>query len=270
MSIVLVHGAWTGAWTWKDAAQLLRSWGYQVYVPTLTGLAERSHVPPEAVGLTAHVADVAGLMRYEDLNEVLLVGHSYGGMVITGAADIETDRVAGMVYFDAVVPESGQSFHDIMPADLMQAQLERAEAFDGGNSLPHPHADGIPPGIAGSDKFNHLFTTQPIRTLQEPWVSVRAEATWPPRRYVLCRDYVGSTFQTIAARVKHEPDWTYEELPALHDVVRTNPAMTADTIRRAAESLSIPKIRPEPTVSEHIDEGIGRQHTPNEEPNTHD
>lgn len=243
MSIVLVHGAWTGAWTWKGTAQLLRSWGYDVHVPTLTGLAERSHVPPETVGLASHIADVADLMRFEELTDVLLVGHSYGGMVITGAADAEPSRVAGMVYFDAVVPESGQSFHDIMPAHLMDEQLARADAFDGGKSLPHPHADGIPPGIAGSARFDHLFTAQPIRTLREPWESVRPDVTWPPRHYVLCRDYVGSTFQTIAARLRTDVDWTYEELPALHDVVRTDPQMTADAIRRAAEHLSIPKIR---------------------------
>ena len=89
MTIVLVHGAWAGAWSWRDTARLLRKKGYDVYAPSMTGIAERAHLDPRTVNLSSHVADIAGLLRYEELENVLIVGHSYGGMVITGAVDRE-------------------------------------------------------------------------------------------------------------------------------------------------------------------------------------
>ena len=111
--IVLVHGAWSGSWSWNGVAPLLRAVGHEVHAPTLTGLAERSHVPPAQVNLSSHICDIAGLMRWNDLRDVILVGHSYGGMVITGAADREIARIRGMIYIDAFVPESGQSLWDM-------------------------------------------------------------------------------------------------------------------------------------------------------------
>ena len=241
MTIVLVHGAWAGAWSWKETAKLLRKRGYDVYAPTLTGIAERSHVPPENVGLDTHIEDVAGLLRYEDLTDVLLVGHSYGGMVITGAADREPGRVKGMIYFDAFLPESGQALIDIVPPAQREAQIRNAEAFDGGKSIPRPTAGNPPPDPAFTAKYAHLFVPQPFRTMSEPWVSVRENPTWPPRHYILCAEYKTSTFQTIAPKVRNAPGWTYSELPALHDVVRTDPQMSADAIAEVAEQMGIAK-----------------------------
>ena len=241
MTIVLVHGAWAGAWSWKETAKLLRQRGYDVYAPTLTGIAERSHVPPERVGLDTHIEDVAGLLRYEDLSDVLLVGHSYGGMVITGAADREPGRVKGMIYFDAFLPESGQALIDIVPPAQREAQIRNAEAFDGGKSIPRPTAGNPPPDPAFTAKFAHLFTPQPFRTMTEPFVTRRENPTWPPRHYILCAEYKTSTFQTIAPKVRNAPGWTYSELPALHDVVRTNPQMSADAIAEVAERMGIAK-----------------------------
>ena len=125
MPIVLVHGAWSGSWSWRAAADILRTRGFDVYAPTLTGLAERAHVAPEHIGLSSHIADIAGLMRYERLENVLIVGHSYGGMVITGAADREIARVKGMIYVDAFVPENGQCLWDLAGERSKQAQQDR-------------------------------------------------------------------------------------------------------------------------------------------------
>jgi pimeloyl-ACP methyl ester carboxylesterase len=240
MTIVLVHGAWSGGWSWKDAARLLRQRGYEVYAPTQTGLAERSHVAPEHVDLSSHVADIAGLMRYEDLRDVLIVGHSYGGMVVTGAVDRERARVKGMIYLDAFVPHSGESLWDIAGPARAAEMRAQAEAYDGGKSVPRPSTPGnTGPGAAAA--FGALFTPQPVGCMSEKYVATRDNPDdWPPRHYVLCKAYNPSPFHAIAARVKTEPGWTYGEFDALHDVPRTNPALVADMIARQAELWGIP------------------------------
>ncbi len=234
MTIVLVHGAWSGAWTWKDAASLLRQRGYDVYAPTLTGLAERAHVRPEHVSLSSHVADIAGLMRYENLRDVLIVGHSYGGMVITGAVDRERERVAGMIYLDAFVPRNGQSLFDLSGPEREARMRAAALAHDGGKSVPRPPTPGnTSPGAAAS--FDALFTPQPLGCMSEKYVASRpAPDDWPPRHYVLCKAYYPSAFHAIAARTRAEPGWTHAEFDALHDVPRAHPAMVADMIARQA------------------------------------
>ncbi len=225
--IVLVHGAWSGAWSWREAANLLRARGHEVFAPTLTGLAERSHVAPEYVNLSSHIADIAGLLRYEDLRNVILVGHSYGGMVITGTADREIDRVAAMIYIDAFVPESGQCLWDM--ANNAPAQRAAAMAHDGGKSVPRPTTPGnTAPGAAA--RFGDRFTPQPLATFSEAFVSVRENATWPTRHYVLCTAYNPSPFHAIAARLRHAPGWSCSEFDALHDVVRTHPQLVAERI----------------------------------------
>lgn len=245
MPIVLVHGAWAGAWSWRDAARLLRREGFDVYAPTMTGIAERSHVPPQNVTLSTHIADIAGLMRYEELENVLLVGHSYGGMVITGAADREPRRVAGMVYLDAFLPESGQSLWDIAGPERAEHHRQAAIAFDGGHSLPRP-AQNPPLAPELAKKWGRLFTPQPVGTQSEKWISVRPETerTWPRRHYILCTQYRGSRFHGFAADVKAHiasgaSGWEYSEFDAAHDVVRADPKLTADRIAQIARRWGI-------------------------------
>ena len=242
MPIVLVHGAWAGAWSWRDAAHLLRRQGFDVYAPTMTGIAERSHVPPQNVTLSTHIADIAGLMRYEELENVLLVGHSYGGMVITGAADREPQRVTGMVYLDAFLPESGQSLWDIAGPERAQHHRQAALAFDGGHSLPRP-AQYPPLAPELAEKWGKLFTPQPVGTQSEKWISVRPEneRTWPRRHYILCTQYKGSRFHGFAADVRAhiasgKPGWEYSEFDAAHDVVRADPQLTAGRIAQIARA----------------------------------
>jgi pimeloyl-ACP methyl ester carboxylesterase len=246
MAIILVHGAWSGGWSWRDAARLLRAKGYDVYAPTLTGLAERSHVPPEQVGLSSHIDEIAGLMRYEDLTDVLLVGHSYAGMVVTGAADRERRRLAGLMYIDAFLPESGQSLWDIAGPEGKAKQQAMAEAYDGGKSVPRPpHAP--PPDAGLAAKWAAMFTPQSTRTFSEPYVSVRGAATmdataWPPRHYALCAAYKGSVFHGLAAKVNGRAGWTSSEFDAQHDVVRTDPQDVADRIEGFAREVGAARL----------------------------
>ena len=228
--IVLVHGAWSGSWSWNGVAPLLRAAGHEVHAPTLTGLAERSHVAPAHVNLSSHVADIAGLLRWNDLRDVVLVGHSYGGMVITGAADREIARIRGMIYIDAFVPENGQTCWDMSGEARIGAQQAAAQAHDGGFSVPRARAPANS-SAADGPRFDPLFTPHPIACFSEPYIATRADPdTWPPRHYALCTAYDPSPFHPIAARVGVDPAWSTSAFDALHDVVRTHPADVAQRI----------------------------------------
>ena len=233
--IVLVHGAWSGSWSWNGVAPLLRAAGHEVHAPTLTGLAEHSHIAPAQVNLSSHVADIAGLLRWNDLRDVIIVGHSYGGMVITGAADREIARIRGMIYIDAFVPESGQSLWDMAGPKGAAAQQAAAQAHDGGHSVPRGRAPANS-SPADAPRFDPLFTPHPIKCFSEPYVATRADpSAWPPRHYALCSAYDPSPFQTIAARLRADPDWSMSTFDALHDVVRTHPA---DVTQRIEEVMA--------------------------------
>lgn len=239
MSIVLVHGAWSGGWSFRDVARILRKRGYDVYAPTLTGLAERNHVPPQNVTLNTHIADIAGLLHYEDLTNVLIVGHSYGGMVVTGAADRQIARISGMVYLDAFLPQSSQSLWDLAGPEAAAAQMRAAQEHDGGYSVPRPF---IPTHNApDADKWISLFTPQPVGCMSEKFVSVRKpeDRSWPRRHYILCNQYKGSPFHFFARQVQGQDGWDYSEFDALHDVVRSHPQMTADRIEEIARGWGI-------------------------------
>lgn len=240
MTIVLVHGAWSGSWSFSNTARLLRRRGYDVFNPTMTGLAERSHVPPDRVTLSTHIADVAGLMRYEQLENVLIVGHSYGGMVITGAGDQEIARIKGMIYVDAFVPHEGQSLYDLAGPAAEKMQRDLAQAHDGGKSVPRPGPASSNPDLADSARKRYI--AQPIGCMSEKFHSVRGDnPAWPPRHYILCEAYKPSPFHAIAARVKTEPGWTHGTFDEQHDVVRTHPELVSAAIAEVAERMGIPK-----------------------------
>src|SRR3954463_331818 len=127
---VLVHGGGHGGWCYQRVARLLRSGGHEVYAPTLTGLGERSHLVSPQVDLDMHVQDVVALLHFEDLRDVILVGHSYGGMVITGVADRASDRIGRLVYLDAATPVNNQSLRDVA-GPIIEAVRPDGRVVDG-------------------------------------------------------------------------------------------------------------------------------------------
>ncbi|MDD4348301.1 MAG: alpha/beta fold hydrolase [Opitutales bacterium] len=117
-TFVIVHGAWGGGWAFREVDRLLRAEGHTVYRPTLTGQGERNHLANEAIDLDLHIQDVVNVILWEDLKDVVLVGHSYGGMVVTGVADRMPERIGCLVYLDALLPENGESLNDLLKWDL--------------------------------------------------------------------------------------------------------------------------------------------------------
>ena len=135
-TFVLVHGAWHGSWCWKRVRRALQARGHEVFTPTLTGVGERSHLLAPQVDLDTHINDVVNCVKWEELSDVVLCGHSYGGCVIRGAADRIADRIGALVYLDAFVPETGRSLHDTLPQKTRDGQVDLAKAAGEGWKLP--------------------------------------------------------------------------------------------------------------------------------------
>jgi pimeloyl-ACP methyl ester carboxylesterase len=136
-TFVLVHGAWHGAWCWRRVARLLTRKGHEVFTPTLTGLAERSHLLSPAIDLETHVLDVVNEMKWQELSNVALVGHSYGGMVISGVVEKMERAISSFVMVDAFLPETGQALIDLQPPSI-QNTLRSAER-NGATTVPPAH-----------------------------------------------------------------------------------------------------------------------------------
>jgi len=228
---VIVHGAWSGAHAWRKVRPLLRAAGHDVFTPALTGLGERAHLATREVDLDTHVQDVVGVLEYEDLREVVLLGHSYGGVVITGAADRVTARLAQLVYLDAEVPEDGQSEYDLMPPDERATYEEAARTKGDGWCIPPPVPETLPDDLDPDVRWVlSRMVPQPLRTFTQP-VRLTSSASTVPRTYVYCTGgKSGQPLPPYVDRARSEPGWVYRELAAGHAAHVTAPNDLADLL----------------------------------------
>ncbi len=169
--IVIVHGAFGGGWEWTPVAEALRAEGLRVFTPTLSGLGERAHIDARSVGLGTHVADIVAVLEMEELEDVLLCAASYAGVPVTAAAPQVVDRIAGLVYLDALVPRDGESAADLLPG-WFTASLRDGIRTDGpGYRVPVPSSVLPPVGSASEEvllSYIARLRPQPVRTLLEP------------------------------------------------------------------------------------------------------
>lgn len=232
-TFVAVHGAWSGGWAWRKMKPLLSRRGHELVAPTLTGIGERAHLASPACGLAMHVADVAAVLEYEDLSDVVLIGHSYGGMVVTQVAGLCRARIAKLVYLDAFVPRDGQCVFDLLPPDLAQRMRERAASEGDGWRLP---PNPVPPDTPLEDRewIERRRGFQPLATHTER-CSLDPEMSWPPRAYIYCTR-VGpvDVFRPFADQAKRSPDWSSAELDASHSPHITAPNALADLLTAVA------------------------------------
>ncbi len=216
-TIVIVHGAWGGGWAWrKTVAPLLREAGHEVFTPTLTGLGERSHLAGPDVDLDTHIQDVVNLLVWEDLRDVILVGHSYGGMVITGVADRAGDRLRALVSLDAMVPQDGQSLADLVDGSPEARREMEARTIDGWRLAPGPVSPDLSPEMRAWVEPRRA--AQPIKTFTQSFREIGGQGKDLPRVYVLCTAPVGDTFARIAARLRQDPAWRVEEFATGHNL----------------------------------------------------
>jgi len=239
-TIVLVHGAWHGGWCWKRVTPLLRAAGHEVYTPTLTGLGDRVHLLGPDITLSTHIDDVVNLLSYEDLTDVLLVGHSYGGMVITGAAEKVPERLAHLVYLDAFVPTDGRSLIDYYAPEVAERWKARACSEGRGYGIPP-----TPPEVLGVSRDDDLawvrpkLGQQPLRTFLDPVQLSNAAARDLPRTYIYCSSpWVGRVgpFGQFANWIRTDHDWHYLEMATGHDAMVTAPRELATTLIEIART----------------------------------
>lgn len=227
-TFVLVHGAWHGGKSWSRVVPLLTSAGHRVLAPSLTGLGDKADLAGPEVGLDTHIADIVGLITGEDLRDVILVGHSYGGMVISGAANEIPDRLAHLVYLDAMLPVDGENVIDIHP--MTANFIELAARSEGGWRVP-PLPES-PQGLFGvtdpDDKawVRSMLTDQPVRCFQQRVRLDNPAATAIPRTHIHCTTnrppgITGRPVPPIQPNGEPAQVW---ELPTGHDCMVTMPA----------------------------------------------
>jgi pimeloyl-ACP methyl ester carboxylesterase len=221
-TFVIVHGAWGGSWAFRRVAALLNEKGYAVYRPSLTGLGERVHLASTDVGLSTHINDVVNMLLFEDLHDVILVGHSYGGMVITGVADRVPDRIRRLIYIDAFVPQDGDS--------VMSLQGSRA-----GWIKQMTQGQYIVPPWVKPDQPPPKDVPQPLKTFTEPIVLKNKSARQIPATYILTvekgLDARDDDFASQSERAKAR-GWAVYQLQADHNPQWSAPEALVEMLDR--------------------------------------
>jgi pimeloyl-ACP methyl ester carboxylesterase len=230
---VLVHGAWGGGWEWATVARYLRDAGHIAYTPTLTGLGERSHLGTPETSLDTHIQDVVNVLAFEDLHDVILSGHSYGGMVVTGVVDRAPERLKHVVYVDAMIPRDGQSVFDGGGPEYAGWAVEMAAEHGGGWRIPP--LDFVHDEPVGSWAKGR-YVAQPIETMRQ---GIRLTTDAPdtvPRTFISCTESdVSDMIGPFAARARSGRGWRYRELPTIHDAQMTMPRELADLLLEALD-----------------------------------
>jgi pimeloyl-ACP methyl ester carboxylesterase len=234
-TFVLAHGSWHGGWCWRKLTPVLREHGHDVHTPTFTGMGERYHLLSDDASVATHVRDLVQVIIYQDLHDVILVGHSYAGSIITAAVDEVADRIARLVYLDAFIPRDGDSLFSMRPPSFAEYFLDRAQTEGDGRLLPP-----FPPqdyGITDPDDIvwmSSRLVPVLLSTFSDPVHLPQGIAEQMPRTYIYCTEY---GFDPEAERARSE-GWEYHELPTSHDAMVTMPRELADILLSAAARLT--------------------------------
>jgi pimeloyl-ACP methyl ester carboxylesterase len=229
---VLVHGGGHGGWCYQRVARRLRASGHEVHTPTLTGLGERAHLVSPAVDLDLHIRDVVALLHFEDLRDVVLVGHSYGGMVITGVADRASDRVGRLVYLDAANPRNGQSLVDVS-GPMMLAARRQSRFVNGVELLLFPDSDAVR-YYGVTDPADHAWmverlTPHPWACFDQPLPLTNEDALWAiPQYHIVCTATLPTRDEQLIADARAAGRlWCID---TGHDLMITEPEAVTDAL----------------------------------------
>jgi pimeloyl-ACP methyl ester carboxylesterase len=236
-TFVLVHGAWHGSWCWKRVRKALQAQGHDVFTPTLTGVGERSHLLSPDVNLDTHIDDVVNLMRWEELSDVVVCGHSYGGAVISGVADRIPDRIGALVYLDAFVLENGQSLHDTLPLAQKNMQLELTQQLGEGWRVPPIPAEVFAVNANDLEWVNRQCTMQPLATFQQVIKLERKGDAVQNATFILASGWNDSPFPVFYERAK-ATGWQTLTMPCGHDVMLDRPEELTSALLRIAAAQS--------------------------------
>ena len=234
---VLVHGAWHGSWCWKRVRKNLQDAGHRVFTPTLTGVGERSHLNSAAVDLSTHIADVVNLLRWEDLSDVILCGHSYSGFVISGVADRVPERIRMLVYLDAFVPEDGECLLDLLPPELAQRMRLLAQTAGAEWNVPSIQADRFNVNPRDEAWVNAQCTSQSIASFEEHIRLNRVLSCTHDATYILATGWDNLPFLESHERAK-EKGWPTRTIACGHEVMLDRPIELTDMLLEFATSAA--------------------------------
>ena len=230
-TFVLVHGAWHGAWCWRRVARLLARDGHDVFTPTLTGLGERSHLLSPDIDLDTHILDVANEIKWQELKDVVLVGHSYGGMVISGVAERAGKAIAAFVMLDAFFSENGEALIDLTAGPVHEALL--AAAKSGATSLPPRSAAAFKVNDNDRAWVDAQCTPQPIGCMLQKLTLTGARERIVHHAYIRATAYPSEPFDRGLAKARAQ-GWRTYEVPCGHDVMLDEPERLAAILTEVA------------------------------------
>ena len=235
MNFVFVHGAWHGGWCWRDVAAVLRTAGHQVFTPTMTGLGERAHLLNAQVGLSTFIDDIAAVILSEELDNVVLVGHSVGGHVINGVADRMPQLLRQLIYLDGLVVQHGQSALSIMPP-AVQAERNRTMDAEGLRmTIPSPDQFGLSDPAQLAWVMRQL-TPHPLKGYTEPLQLQHPLGNGLPKTYIAVTDPWYPPLAELRQWVRSQPDWDWRELAACHNAMVSAPLALASLLMELAGS----------------------------------
>ena len=235
-TFVLVHGAWHGGWCWRRVADILRAHGHRVFTPSLTGLGDRAHLFSKDISLQTHVEDILSLVDAEELNDFVLVGHSYGGFIVSGVADTLRERVSHYVYLDGSVPpdmSTGASFSwaGFNPPDAREARLKSVREQGNGVALPAPppSAFAVTEPSDAAWLLRHLLP-MPVGTYTGTFTFKRSGSNGLKRTYIASTKPPYALLAATRDRIKGDNTWSFKTIEAGHDSMVTAPGELASLL----------------------------------------
>jgi pimeloyl-ACP methyl ester carboxylesterase len=216
-TFVLVHGAWHGGWCWRRVSDLLEKRGHKVFAPTMTGLGERSHLLDAKLNLATHIADIVNVIKWEELKDIVLVGHSYGGLIISGVVESVGDKIGSIVFLDAFVPDNG----DALAAKASEPVREQiATAVQNGEIAMKP----VPAAVFRVNEKDRAWvdgkcTPHPLATLTDKISLTGARERVAKKAYIRAKGYPSVPFDAAQERLKRDSAWRVTELPCGHDAM---------------------------------------------------
>ncbi|WOJ91091.1 alpha/beta hydrolase [Methylocapsa polymorpha] len=244
-TFVLAHGSWHGGWCWRRVADRLRAQGHAVFAPTFTGMGERAHLLNKDIGIDTFVQDLVEVILTEELTDVVLVGHSFGGMPITGLADRIPERIAHVVYLDGLVPESGESAFSTIPRAEAEARIALAQKANGGLAVPPPDVLPAPFGLAeGTADYawvKRRLTPHPLGAYTRPLLLGAPAGNGLPCAYIYCSSPPYPFLEPSLRRAQAGPGWTLIDLAAPHEAMITHPEDVTRILLELADSRATPR-----------------------------
>jgi pimeloyl-ACP methyl ester carboxylesterase len=232
-TFVLVHGSWHGGWCWRRVADRLEAKGHKVYAPTLTGVGERSHLLNASINLDTHIADVVNVIKWENLSNIVLVGHSYAGFVISGVAEkVAPGTIGSAVFLDAFVPASGESLVSIATPAIRE-QLQALAAKGEVAAKPAPAAF-FKLNAKDEPWVNEQCTPHPLGSMTQPITVTGARERIAKKSYIRTTIYNSPAFAKVYAQLKDDKAWRMYEIESGHDAMLDAPDRLTEILLEVA------------------------------------